>query len=104
MTSIREVQGGLIHQGADEAWRYAIDTAPYSGVATGTPTLVVYDEKDLSVVTATVVSGACSLAGTIVTTGIIQLLAIDHTYFCLVNWSVGGSQSRSCFFRIRGER
>jgi hypothetical protein len=94
----------MIAQGVDEAWRYTLDTTPVSGTATGTPTLTVYDESNWSDVTGTVVSGTCSLFGATITTGIISLLRRDATYFCLLNWSVGSSQTRSRFFRLRGER
>ena len=103
MSNIREVKDGLTEQGTDEAWRYTIDTLPVNGTATGTPTLAVWDEKDWSVVTSTVVSGSCSLSGTIITTGIIQALRKDHIYFCRVTWSVGGSQTRSRYFRLIGK-
>lgn len=103
MSNIREVKEGLIEQGITEAWAYSFDTAPVSGTATGTPTLIVYDEKDGSDVTSTVVSGACSLASTTITTGIISALRVNRTYKCVVRWSVGSSQFRSRFFRLRGE-
>ena len=100
----REVKEGLIVQGVDEAWRYTLDTAPVSGTATGTPTLAVSDENGWSDVTSAVVSGVCTLNGTMITTGIIQTLHVDVTYRCLLTWSVGGSQTRSRYFRLRGER
>jgi len=102
--NIREVKEGLISQGITEAWKYSFDTSPVSGTATGTPTLVVWDEKDWSDVTATVVSGACSLATTTITTGVISGLRLDRTYRCVVRWDVGGSQYRSRYFRLIGER
>lgn len=99
----REVKEGLIIQGADEAWRYSLDTSPVNGTATGTPTLTVYDENGYQNVTSTVVSGACTLVGTTITTGIIRYLLPDHTYKCIVQWSVSGGLVRSRYFRLRGE-
>lgn len=99
----REVKEGLISQGTTEAWKYSFDTAPVSGTAAGTPTLTVYDEKDGSDVTATVVSGTCTLIGTTITTGIISALRLARTYKCVVRWDVGGGQFRSRYFRIIGE-
>lgn len=101
--NIREVKEGLISQGTTEAWKYSFDTAPVSGTATGTPTLVVYDEKDWSDVTATVASGACTLVGTTITTGVISALRKDRTYRCVVRWDVGSSQYRARYFRLIGE-
>jgi len=101
--NVREVKEGLISQGIDEAWRYTIDTAPVSGTATGTPTLVAWDEKDWSVVTSTITTGSLSLSGTTITTSIVQNLRLNATYRIRVTWSVGSGQTRSRFFRVRGE-
>lgn len=103
MSSLREVLEGLVFQGVDEAWRYQIDTSPVSGTATGVPTMTVWDEADGSDVTASVVTDACSLNGTTITTAILYNLRRDHTYKCRITWSVGSGQTRSRYFRVRGE-
>ena len=101
--NIREVREGLISQGTTEAWKYSFDTSPVSGTATGTPTLVVYDEKDWSDATSTVVSGSCTLVSTTITTGTISALRNGRTYRCVVRWDVSGGQYRSRYFRLIGE-
>lgn len=102
-SNIREVKEGLILQGIDEAWRYSFDTSPIAGTASGTPTAVAWDEKDNVNVSATVLSGTCSLSSTTITTSIVQSLRLARTYKIVVTWSVGASQTRSRYFRVQGE-
>lgn len=104
MSSIREVTEGLQVQGIDETWAYTLDTAPVSGTATGTPTLTVWDEKDWSDVTATVTSGSCSLNGTVITTAKLANLRLNQIVRVRVAWTISGGQTRSCYFRLQGER
>lgn len=101
----REVLQGRLVLGATDAWRYTIETSTVSGTAQGTPTLTVYDVTNgaSTDVTATVVSGACILNGTVITTGVIRNMTVGHEYKCVVVWFVGSSEYRSCYFIISVE-
>ena len=101
--SNREVIQGLKPQGSNVSRTYAIDVSNVAGTPTGTPTLVVYDEKTGTDVTATVVTGGSTISVSTITTGRIGSLTPNHTYYCLVYWSIGSSKVEDGYFRIRCE-
>jgi len=103
-SNLREVKEGLQPQGIDEMVRYSIDTLPYGAGAVAPLSLTVFDEKDWTDKTANVTTGSTTIAGSVITTAILQNLRLHVTYHCRLGWSLGSGQSRSAYFRVRGER
>ena len=101
--SIRDVVEGVQHQGVDEKIAYKITTTPWAS----TPVIVdvmAYDitDGDRTDVTLTLLTGAASVLGDVITTPIVQPLAVDKLYRIEVKFTSGGN-TLEFFFVVKSE-
>jgi len=98
--SILEVQEGLQYQGTDEIVPYSITTTKLVSSPTS-PSVVAYDEADMSDVTSTVFpTNSPSASGDVITLSVLKSLTKDHTYRIEVKFVVG-SGTYECHFRVK---
>jgi len=87
----REIVGSPFKQGVDETITRTLTTTPYS--APTTVSVVAYDITDgvrLNV-SATVLSGAATVLGDVITLPALTLLTVGHQYRVEVKFTSGGN-------------
>lgn len=100
-SSSRKIIESPIGQAEGEAWAYEIDTTKWNSLAPSSPTCLIFvDDQDKS---STHLSGAASVAGTIITTKLVQGLKRDKRYRLVIQWTDSG-QTLSTFCEIIGEK
>ncbi len=99
MAGINEVAEGLQYQTTDERLAHQITTTNWVSSPTS-PTAVVYDENDGSIVTSTVYpSNSPSASNDVITLSLLRDLTKNHVYRIEVKFSVG-SNIYECYFRV----
>lgn len=103
MVTSREVVEGRLVQGVDEQIAYMITTTPW-GSAPGTISAKAYDVTTaLTDVSATVLSGAASAVGDVITTPVVKSLTEAHLYRIEVKFTCS-TNIYECYFEIHAER
>ena len=99
----REVVEGRLAQGVDEQIAYTITTTPW-GSSPGTLSVKAYDvTSSLTDVSTTVLSGAASAVGDVITTPTVKSLTEAHLYRIEVKFTCAGN-IYECYFEIHAER
>ena len=103
MTEIREVPGGRRYQGVDEAIAYKVTTTVWGSAPAGLVVSAydITDGKRLDV-TATVLTGAASAAGDVVTLPKLGALTAKHLYRLELTFT-SGVYTYECYFLVEAE-
>ncbi|MBU0847019.1 hypothetical protein KKH23_07485 [Patescibacteria group bacterium] len=99
----RGVKETGIIQGEEEELIYCVTTTPW-GSNPFNVVVKAYDESDaLKDVTATVLDGAATISGDVITTPAVKDLSEDHTYRIEIKFT-SGANIYETYFYIVGER
>jgi hypothetical protein len=103
MATTREVKESPLNQGADEIIAYQVTTTPWVSTP-ASPTVVAYDITDnaRTDVSTTVLSGAASVSGDVITCPQLKSLTAGNVYRVEVKWTSGGN-TWECFFNVQAE-
>ena len=91
MAVARQVKESPLVQGLDEQIAYQITTTPW-GSSPGSVAVTAFDvTTDRTDVTATILSGAASVLGDVITTPVVKSLTIKHQYRIEVKFTCAGN-------------
>ena len=101
MTS-RRVKEGTQVQGVDEQIVYSLTTTPWCSLPASIAVVAKDKTVDLADVSATVLSGAASANGDVISLPTLSGLTKDHTYRIEVKFSAGGNTFEA-YFEVAAE-
>ena len=103
MTAVREVEQGRQVQGIDEQVAYTITTTPWGTTPSAVAVKAYNVTTGFTDVTATVLSGAASVIGNVITTPLVKSLTEGTLYRIEVKFTCSGN-ILECYFEIQAER
>ena len=98
----RKVKESPLEQGVDEQISYTLTTTPWGSAPVAVAVKAYDTTTSFADVSATVLSGAASVGGDVITLPLLKSLTLGHTYRVEVKFTVNGNIMEAYFEVLAG--